>query len=71
MLVFAPRCSLVRDVDNAEEMARPTHEHGIGQGRQKYLAAELGKESLDAMRALKKTLDPQNIFNPGKVVPAA
>ena len=24
-----------------------------------------------AMRALKAALDPQNIFNPGKIVPAA
>jgi D-lactate dehydrogenase (cytochrome) len=82
-------CSLVCDVDNADEMARGedfmhrlveraqamggtcTGEHGIGQGKQKYLKAELGGEALDAMRALKKALDPQNIFNPGKIVPAA
>ena len=82
-------CSLVCDVDNADEMARGeefmhrlveraqamggtcTGEHGIGQGKQKYLQAELGSEALDAMRALKKALDPQNIFNPGKIVPAA
>jgi D-lactate dehydrogenase (cytochrome) len=43
----------------------------VGQGKQKYLLAELGAEALDAMRALKKALDPQNIFNPGKIVPAA
>ena len=82
-------CSLVCDVDNADEMARGeefmhrlveraqsmdgtcTGEHGIGQGKQKYLQAELGPEALDAMRALKRALDPQNIFNPGKIVPAA
>jgi hypothetical protein len=41
---------------------------GVGQGKQKYLKAELGEEALDAMRALKKALDPQNVFNPGKIV---
>jgi D-lactate dehydrogenase (cytochrome) len=47
-----------------------TGEHGIGQGKQKYLEAELGVEAIDAMRALKRALDPQNIFNPGKILPA-
>ena len=46
-----------------------TGEHGIGQGKRKYLAAELGVEAVDAMRALKHAFDPQNIFNPGKIVP--
>jgi D-lactate dehydrogenase (cytochrome) len=48
-----------------------TGEHGIGQGKQKYLEAELGPEAITAMRAVKQALDPKNIFNPGKIVPAA
>src|SRR5262249_824472 len=61
-----------RLVQRAQSMGGTcTGEHGIGQGKQKYLKAELGTEALDAMRALKKALDPQNIFNPGKIVPAA
>ncbi|WP_338821829.1 FAD-linked oxidase C-terminal domain-containing protein [Bradyrhizobium septentrionale] len=61
-----------RLVERAQSMGGTcTGEHGIGQGKQKYLKAELGVEALDAMRALKQALDPQNIFNPGKIVPAA
>ena len=31
--------------------------------------SELGPEAVAAMRALKAALDPQNIFNPGKILP--
>jgi D-lactate dehydrogenase (cytochrome) len=61
-----------RLVERAQTMGGTcTGEHGIGQGKQKYLKNELGPEALDAMRALKAALDPLNIFNPGKIVPAA
>jgi D-lactate dehydrogenase (cytochrome) len=60
-----------RLVERAQAMGGTcTGEHGIGQGKQKYLKAELGIEAIDAMRALKQALDPQNIFNPGKILPA-
>jgi D-lactate dehydrogenase (cytochrome) len=59
-----------RLVERAQTMGGTcTGEHGIGQGKQKYLKAELGVEALDAMRAIKQALDPQNIFNPGKILP--
>jgi D-lactate dehydrogenase (cytochrome) len=44
-----------------------TGEHGIGQGKVKYLAAELG-HGLEVMRAIKAALDPFDIFNPGKIL---
>jgi D-lactate dehydrogenase (cytochrome) len=42
-------------------------EHGVGLGKKKYLAREHG-ESLDVMRAIKRTLDPHGLMNPGKLV---
>jgi len=45
-----------------------TGEHGVGQGKMKYLKAEHGDAALSAMRAIKMALDSQNIMNPGKIV---
>ena len=43
-------------------------EHGVGFGKLKYLAAEHG-EALDVMRCIKKAIDPDNLMNPGKLIP--
>lgn len=47
-----------------------TGEHGIGLGKQKYLQLEFGESGVEVMRTLKSALDPHNLMNPGKVVPA-
>jgi D-lactate dehydrogenase (cytochrome) len=44
-----------------------TGEHGVGIGKQGYLVEELG-DAVDLMKDLKRTLDPHNLLNPGKVV---
>jgi D-lactate dehydrogenase (cytochrome) len=44
-----------------------TGEHGIGVGKLGYMAAEHG-EAWGVMADLKRTLDPKNILNPGKMV---
>jgi len=44
-----------------------TGEHGVGYGKIDFLQAEHG-EALAVMRAIKRTLDPDNLMNPGKVI---
>ena len=43
-----------------------TGEHGIGQGKRKYMYNELGN-SVDVMESIKKSFDPNLIMNPGKL----
>jgi D-lactate dehydrogenase (cytochrome) len=44
-----------------------TGEHGIGDGKQQYLVAELDVPAVQAMRSIKQALDPSGIMNPGKI----
>lgn len=48
-----------------------TGEHGVGQGKIKYLEGEHGGAALAMMRTLKRALDPDNIMNPGKILSEA
>lgn len=45
-----------------------TGEHGVGQGKMKYMQREYGA-GLGVMAAIKQAIDPQNIMNPGKILP--
>jgi len=46
-----------------------TGEHGIGQGKSGFMRREHG-HGVDVMRTIKQALDPLNILNPGKILPA-
>lgn len=44
-----------------------TGEHGVGQGKMKYLRDEHGDAAMALMASLKHAVDPQGIMNPGKM----
>ncbi|MFC5303089.1 FAD-binding oxidoreductase [Azospira restricta] len=46
-----------------------TGEHGIGLGKKKFMLREHGDGAVDVMRALKRALDPDDLLNPGKILP--
>jgi alkyldihydroxyacetonephosphate synthase len=48
-----------------------THHHGVGRDHASALLTEVGALALDALRAAKNRLDPDNILNPGVLLPSA
>ncbi len=46
-----------------------TGEHGVGIGKMHNMLAEHGETGIALMRAIKHTMDPHGILNPGKVLP--
>ncbi len=51
----------------AELGGRLSGEHGIGHKRKEFLHIFLTPETIDVMRSIKRTMDPNNILNPGKI----
>ena len=47
-----------------------TGEHGVGLLKNDWLAKELGPVGVEVQSAIKRALDPANLLNPGKVLPA-
>ncbi|MBZ9726309.1 FAD-binding protein [Mesorhizobium sp. CO1-1-11] len=45
-----------------------TGEHGIGTGKMRFLEIEAGEGAIETMSRIKRTLDPNNIMNPGKIL---
>ncbi len=42
-------------------------EHGIGLHKSEYIVEELGQRQVDLFKAIKRTIDPKGIMNPGKI----
>ncbi len=76
---FAPKDDAAKNADLHEFNSRVvqkaieldgtcTGEHGVGIGKQKYMVYEHGEGAIETMKTVKKMFDPNNIFNPGKVI---
>jgi alkyldihydroxyacetonephosphate synthase len=46
-----------------------THHHAVGRDHAPWMEAEIGRDGVRALRALKAEMDPDGIMNPGKLVP--
>jgi len=46
-----------------------THHHGVGRLKSRFLAAELGPAGVDTLTKIKAVLDPEQIMNPGVLLP--
>ena len=46
-----------------------THHHGVGTDHREWYSREIGPLGVDVLRAVKATLDPAGIMNPGVLLP--
>ncbi|KAK2009478.1 FAD-binding domain-containing protein [Colletotrichum eremochloae] len=64
----AVEASVDRMVARALEMEGTcTGEHGVGLGKKDFLREEVGDVTIEVMRAIKNSLDPLWLMNPGKI----
>ena len=47
-----------------------TGEHGVGMAKREFLAREQSREVIELQRRLKRAFDPDDLLNPGKILPA-
>jgi alkyldihydroxyacetonephosphate synthase len=46
-----------------------THHHAVGLDHRAWLESEIGGLGIEVLRAVKATLDPRGVLNPGKLIP--
>jgi glycolate oxidase len=47
-----------------------TGEHGVGLAKRAFLAREQTRDVIELQRRVKRAFDPENLLNPGKILPA-
>ena len=53
----------------AANSATISHHHAVGRDHAPWLTAEIGAEGVRVLQAVKDTVDPEGIMNPGKLIP--
>lgn len=48
-----------------------TGEHGVGRGKMDLIERQFDRQTLDVMYAIKRSIDPKNLFNPDKMFKSA
>jgi alkyldihydroxyacetonephosphate synthase len=48
-----------------------THHHAVGLDHRPWMESEIGSLGIEVLRAVKTTLDPAGVLNPGKLIPPA
>lgn len=51
-----------------DEHAAVSHHHGVGRDHAPWLERHIGAVGVDVLRAVKQTVDPANVLNPGAVI---
>jgi alkyldihydroxyacetonephosphate synthase len=46
-----------------------SHHHGVGEDHLPWMTREKGELGIEVLRAIKHTLDPKGVLNPGKLIP--
>lgn len=46
-----------------------SHHHGVGEDHLAWVEREKGALGIEVLRAIKRTLDPKGVMNPGKLIP--
>ena len=63
---FGVRAPMVGHMGDGNFHVVLPYEHGVGLHKKEYLL-EQHPDSIPVMKSIKKTLDPNNIMNPGKI----
>jgi alkyldihydroxyacetonephosphate synthase len=64
----AAACAAITAPHNGKPLGTISHHHAVGTDHASYLEAEIGTLGVEVLAAVKRTLDPTDILNPGKLI---